>query len=158
MMNFITHERAYCLYPLETIARSRTLVLADYTEQVYQEILTYTEQGFNFLQLADGEDFEHQKVRWVEDQYSWIVSFNDMNMSYAENFQIIEPIRLTTWSIATAPRNLHRVHFYILYGEENSPVYPFLVATTQLKTRISIKWTDLVRKGKVSDFTNGSKE
>ena len=44
-MNFITYEKAYCLYPKETINKSISLVLKEYTTELYMAIKKYNLRG-----------------------------------------------------------------------------------------------------------------
>ena len=83
VMNFITFERAYSLYPLETIDKSQSLVLVDNTDNTYQAMLKYADRGFEFISTAKGDEFRYQHVRWIEDKYSWIITLPDIGLSYS---------------------------------------------------------------------------
>ena len=75
-MNFITYEKAYCLYPKETIDKSISLVLKEYTTESYMAIKKYNLRGFKFYDVVDEDegDFKYREVRWVADNWSWVIS------------------------------------------------------------------------------------
>ena len=60
-------------------------------------------------------------------------------------WELIDPVRLTTWSIMSAPLDIHRIHFHVLYSEVDSGFHPLLVATTRLKANIEVKGMEIMK-------------
>ena len=155
-MNFITHDRAYCLYPLETIGKSVSLVLKDYDDKVNEALLKYADRGFTFCDVVeDGEeDFRHKEVRWVEDKWTWILQLDNVALQHA----FFNPIRLTTWSILSVPRECHRIHLQIVYGQQEDPVYPIVVATSRLAVQVKLECMEMVLRGLIIPCNRREKE
>ena len=156
VMNFITHDRTYCLYPLETIGKSVSLVLKDYDDKVNEALLKYTDRRFTFCDIVeDGEeDFRHKEVRWVEDKWTWILQLDDV----ASRSGFLNPLRLTTWSILTVPRECHRIHLQIVYVTQEDPVYPIVVATSRLAVQVKLECMEMVLRGLIIPCKRREKE
>ena len=155
-MNFITYNKAYCLYPREMIEKSISLVLTDYTDEVYMAMLKYDERGFTFYDIVDEKkgDFKYREVRWVEDKWSWVLSLEDIGIGSG----VFDPTRITTWSILTVPSEHHRIHTKILYTTNEDPVRPIMVATTLLRTNIKRAWDRMVERNVAWAIDARSKE
>ena len=144
-MNFITYEKAYCLYPLETIDTSRSLMLGKDTEEASKFMEKYHDRGFSSCKVADGNSFRYQEVRWVEDQSSWVIPLPDIGLG--SRFIPTNPIRLTTWSIASVPGEGHWVHFHRMYTHTSSVVHPLISGTHRLSDAIHYIHMDLYAHG-----------
>ena len=145
-MNFITYERAYCLYPLETVDTSRSLVLRQRSrDDATKAIGKYRHRGYSFCDLANGNGFRFREVRWVEDRWSWVIPLPDISL----NSSIVptDPIRLTTWSLGTVPDEGHWVHFHKMYTHNESVVHPLISGTNRLSDRIHDIHKDLYAYG-----------
>ena len=155
-MNFITYEKAYCLYPRETIDKSISLVLKEYTTESYMAIKKYNLRGFKFYDVVDEDegDFKYREVRWVEDNWSWVISLEDVGIGRG----VLDPTRLTTWSIMTVPSEHHRVHVKEIYGAKEDAFYPIMVATTVLKSEIKKAVVYLKTRGLIVSTDVTSKE
>lgn len=134
VMNFITHERAYCLYPLDTIDRSQSLVLARNTEEAEDALEKYHDRGFRICHLADEKEFRFSDVRWVEDQWSWVLPLPDIGLN--SRTLPTDPVRVSTWSLVTVPRERHWMHFHEIYKKKESRVYPLISGTVRLSEKI----------------------
>ena len=109
-MNFITYERAYCLYPLETLEKFSTLLLV-YPEPDIDIILgKYDSRGYSFQVSTRNNEFRYKDERWVEDSHCFVLSLPPFR-SYAEDELFIDPIRITSWSIMANPGSTHSIKF-----------------------------------------------
>lgn len=147
-MNFITYERAYCLYPLDTIDASRSLMLRRDREELAKHIQDYRHRGFTFCNVANGNDFRYRDVRWVEDRWSWMMPLPDIGL----NSRIIptDPIRITTWSLVTVPDERHMVHFHKMYTHKACAGHPLICGTSRLSDAIHKILVDLRAQGKIT--------
>ena len=125
-MNFITYERAYCLYPVETLELSTSLLLVDENSYVEDLIVKYGKRGFTFYRVAYDDQFRHKDARWVEDRHTFFLLLPRFRW-HSEVEMFIDPIRVTSWSITTSPFDNHSIHYLkASYGRE-SGVYPVVV-------------------------------
>ena len=147
VMNFITYERAYCLYPVETISKSISLLLADEYEEVKGALLKYERRGFTFYNVVKESEaeFTYKEVRWVEDRWSWVHQLENIGLTGIS----VDTTRLTTWSILTIPREKHRIHVQTIYTEDVDPVKTILVANSQLKNTITTSCLSLIVHGSI---------
>ena len=67
-MNFITYEKAYCLYPRETIDKSISLVLKEYTTESYMAIKKYNLRGFKFYDVVDEDEGDFGILSDIEEE------------------------------------------------------------------------------------------
>lgn len=109
-MNFITHERAYCLYPRETLVKKTVLLLGTYMFLFEDLVSKYTPRGFTFHAIAYGAEFGIRHARWVEDARSFVVPLNPHRIYYPGG-NLVDPIRLTSWSIRST-RDKHYSPFF----------------------------------------------
>ena len=61
MLNFLTFDTAYCLYPRATIVEKKSLLLKDIEDVkpgVRAAVRKYRRRGFTFIQLAEENDEE----------------------------------------------------------------------------------------------------
>ena len=113
LANFITHERAYCLYPLETLEKYIALPTVDYTFFCDDIIQKYTARGFSFFPFACASQFRHKGVRWVEDSHAFVVPLFP-GRTYYPYSNLVDPIRLTSWSITTSPDDRPSINYWVM--------------------------------------------
>ena len=135
-MNFITYDRAYCLYPVETLEKSTALIL-DASMSIRNELLLkYASYGFQFYVSASQDEFRHKDPRWVEDSHSFVISLSTFR-SYSVNVAFVDPIRVTSWSITTTPGENHSMFFKQAVYSASQDNHPVVVFSTQMKKAIS---------------------
>ena len=125
-MNFITYERAYCLYPVETLELSTSLLLVDENSYVEDLIVKYGKRGFTFYKVAYDDQFRHKDARWVEDRHTFFLLLPRFR-SHSEVEMFIDPIRVTSWSITTSPFDNHSIHYLKASYSRESGVYSVVV-------------------------------
>ena len=147
-MNFITSEKAYCLYPSETLESSTALLLTESVFYFEGLLKKYTSRGFKIYNVAYDNQYRHRNVRWVEDSYSFVVSLKQMETSNSW-YKPIDPARLTSWSIATSPGDTHSVHFRIAAYSLDDKAYPIIVYCRAMQKLVNAcnaiyipKWDD----------------
>lgn len=132
VMNVITYNYAYCLYPKATLRASSSLLLKSSTEALWKAVRKYRSRGFEFKRLAsaDNQYYDNGQVRCLLDAHTWAIPLPRINFDM-EAVDRVDPVSLTTWSIATFPHDFHRVHYRV---EDDEPgVFPLIVATNRLK-------------------------
>jgi len=78
-MNFITHEKAYSLYPRATFEERRSLTCLFSTISRAKAWTKYTERGWTMLEGVTGEDFHNlnsslaRGPRYVGDSKTWVI-------------------------------------------------------------------------------------
>ena len=83
-MNFITYDRAYCLYPVETLEKSTDLILND-SISIQDALLTdYASYRFQFYSSARQDECRHKDPRWMEDSHYFVLPLPNFH-SYSEN-------------------------------------------------------------------------
>ena len=82
VMNFITYERAYCLYPRATLETRLSLVCTDRNDEVIARVFDrYTARGWTILYAlgptiptsAQNDPAFSSRSRWVDDGQSWSI-------------------------------------------------------------------------------------
>ena len=139
-MNFNTYERAYCLYPLETLDKSTSLLLVEKSADVNFLMVKYAVLGIRFKKVAYDDEFRHKEMRWVEDSYSLRMELPSLELGDDESDEegVIDPIRLTSWSLSTSPGDMHRMHFRMMSYSPEEDVYPIPVCSFTLKKTIDL--------------------
>ena len=139
-MNFITYERAYCLYPLETLDKSTSLLLVENSADVNFLMVKYAVLGMRFKKVAYDDEFRHKEMRWVEDSYSLRMELPSLELGDDEPDEegLIDPIRLTSWSLATSPGDMHRMHFRMMSYSAEEDMYLIPVCSFTLKKTIDM--------------------
>ncbi len=135
-MNVITYKEAYCLYPRATLCKSGSLVLKPGDEAVRKATSKYTERGFRTRRLVGNTNrwYNEGEVRFVRDAHTWRFNLSDFGFE-KKVVERIDPVSVTTWSIATFAGDYHRVHFRLSIDEPS--VFPIIAATGYLKNRVA---------------------
>ena len=139
-MNFVTYERAYCLYPLETLDRSTSLLLVENSADVNFLMVKYAVLGIRFKKVAYDDEFRHKEMRWVEDSYSLRMELPSLELGDDEpdGEGVIDPIGLASWSLSTSLGNIHRMYFRLMSYSADEDVYPIPVFSFKLKKTIDM--------------------
>lgn len=147
-MNVITWDKAYCLYPRDTIGYGRTLFLQENNPAVQNEVEKYRRRGMKDYWIVDSDKFHIRHVRWIEDPRTWVYTLEDLNLgiSYPAN---IDPIRTTTWSISSVPEEHHRIHFHTVQHDGDNTIFPLVIATDFFKTYVKDQRLYMRRLGRI---------
>ena len=79
-MNFITHEKAYSIYPCATFEERRSLMFLSANASRRKAHVKYAERGWTMLDGVTGDDFHNLKSslargpRYVGDRRTWTIS------------------------------------------------------------------------------------
>ncbi|KAI0755934.1 hypothetical protein BC629DRAFT_1271974, partial [Irpex lacteus] len=75
VMNFITFNNAYCLYPMATLRVGTNLLLRSIRDGVRASLVKFEERGWPYVRFLAQDDatFVHTSVRWVCDPHTWVV-------------------------------------------------------------------------------------
>ena len=137
VLNFITYDYAFCLYPKATLTYNTNLALKQPIRAVRLCLSKYAARGFNCIRVAgpDCRDwFYLDKVRWVKDRYAWHMKLPLLpNLSSSDDYT--SPAITTTWSITTIAQDGHNIHFYVLL--KTPTTFPLIFATDHIKVMIS---------------------
>lgn len=135
-MNFVTFEKAYCLYPKATLDRFFNLILKPETPTLYTAIRKYARRGwvpFRLLSETLGVVFRDRDIRWVEDKHSLVVplpKLPDVNVWPP----YYSPLSITTWSVSLLPFVHHRVNLLVLY--KDPAIYPLAAAANIVSIKL----------------------
>lgn len=123
VMNLITHERAYSLYPHATFEERRSLVIS--TEGSRQETARkkYAERGWSMVQTGQDEDIRNarsdftQSRRYIGDSRCWTLPvIPELDRDLREDF-----ITTNTWELKYIPVQVAEPEYEAL---ENPPANP----------------------------------
>ena len=82
-------------------------------------IQKYTSRGFSFFHVDREVRFRHKNVRWVEDSQSFVMPLFPLRTYYAGS-NLVDPVRLTSWTIKKSPGNRHSVEYWVMpCGQED---------------------------------------
>ena len=91
-MNFITHTRAYSLYPYSTHCDKSTMVCGPTTSKILHALKKYEERRWMMINnLSINMMFLHPKSEWntkyrrIGDQYCWSRQINPVNYGWLKN-------------------------------------------------------------------------
>ena len=73
----------------------------------------YTSRGFSFFNVTRDVRFRHKDVRWVEDSQSFVVPLSPLRTYYAGS-NLVDPVRLTSWTIEKSPGNRYSVEYWVM--------------------------------------------
>lgn len=132
VMNIITWETAYCLYPVDTIEKERTLFLLEHDRAILRAKLKYRQRGIRDHWLVEDNKFHVRQLRWIEDPHAWVYPLERLNSNIIPS-TYIDPIRTTTWSILSIPEEHHRIYFHTVSPDEDITIFPLVVATESFK-------------------------
>ncbi|KAI0083663.1 hypothetical protein BDY19DRAFT_998391 [Irpex rosettiformis] len=135
VLNFITFDMAYCLYPKATLIYQTTLVLKNPDFLVRKALSKYQRRGFTCRRLIgeQGSLFLSDSVRWVGDSQTWTLSLPPLP-TFGYEVPYVSPAATTTWSIVTCTQDYHRIHFH-LWADEPS-VFPLIIATDNMNEEV----------------------
>ena len=112
-MNFITYERAYCLYPRATLETRLSLVCTDRNDEVIARVFDrYTARGWTILYAlgptiptsAQNDPAFSSRSRWVDDGQSWSIPLSaiperDLQLPTAEPALSSDPSSAASWRL-----------------------------------------------------------
>ncbi|EJD49284.1 hypothetical protein AURDEDRAFT_161781 [Auricularia subglabra TFB-10046 SS5] len=81
VMNFITWNKAYCMYPFDSLIRSRGLILRENNDRTRLALDKYRRRGFKLVPWWEG-DWDwlsaafRARHRWVGDAHCWTVALD----------------------------------------------------------------------------------
>lgn len=134
-MNFITYDRAYCLYPMATLRRHTNLLLQSIRDGARRSVVKYDKRGWRYVRTLAPDDasFVHTIVRWVCDPHTWVIPLHSPRTLAGWPLHV-DPITVATWSVATWPANGHRIHCE-LYDRETF-INPLIFATERIEQEL----------------------
>jgi hypothetical protein len=107
VMNVISAEAAYCLYPRATLDEQRSLVLE--ASKIGQVLRKYAERGFRIQALmrpSDARVFQLKETRWVGDASTWTLRLDTRGItlpsapSATSERLPCDPVVLNSWRIS----------------------------------------------------------
>ncbi|KAI0684234.1 hypothetical protein C8T65DRAFT_593923 [Cerioporus squamosus] len=114
VMNVISYEAAYCLFPYATLEKRITL-LSSSTKGVYrkrgEELLKYASRGFDIILAAPANSagFDAPRSafapgwRWLDDNLSWVVRLDTFGVALPRNLNrhsepvLHDPVAISNW-------------------------------------------------------------
>lgn len=138
MLNFLTFDTAYCLYPRATIVEKKSLLLKnieDVKPGVRAAVRKYRRWGFTFIQLAEENDeelFHLKKVRWAMDLHAWSFDLPKLPQPYRLFTNYRSPAESTSWAITTYIDDYHRMRCDMWY--DDPCIFPILHATIRIRS------------------------
>lgn len=142
-MNFITFEKAYCLYPRATLNRFFNLILKPETPTLYRALRKYQNRGwihFRLLSPTARSIFLDDRVRWVEGNGSLVVPLPaPVDVRHWPPYT--SPLSVTTWSISLRAGEHYRLVSDLIRKEP--AIYPLFGATGLVNTRLDAICTEL---------------
>ncbi|KAI0788952.1 hypothetical protein BC629DRAFT_1593441 [Irpex lacteus] len=135
VMNIITYNTAYCLYPRATIDRHRSLLLRLPTNDTQRELDKYTSRGWKIVRKLNKpvSCFKHTIVRWIGDKYTWAVRLGGP-VTPLEVSPYLDPISVTTWALLYAPASFTRMMQEGLGNEYR--VYPLVAPKALIEDKL----------------------
>ncbi|KAI0825484.1 hypothetical protein BC629DRAFT_1277090 [Irpex lacteus] len=138
VLNFLTFDTAYCLYPRATIVEKKSLLLKDIEDVkpgVRAAVRKYRRRGFTFIQLAEENDeelFHLKKVRWAMDLHAWSFDLPKLPQPYRLFTNYRSPAESTSWAITTYIDDYHRMRCDMWY--DDPCIFPILHATIRIRS------------------------
>ncbi len=131
LMNFITHEAAYCLYPKATLCRSISTLLKPLNFPLRRIVNRFAVWGWTSrrLMLETTQLYGESPIRWALDGDSLRIPLSATPLSFSPP-ESIGPAAATTWSLATFHGDHHAVHFKVY--DDHPSVFPIITATPSI--------------------------
>lgn len=115
VMNIITADTAYCLYPAATLIRKRSLKTKYLVGDIATQYLKYGDRGWTIENISHSSPppsmvqlYQYGSVRWLGDPYTFRFQLSKVwtrtvssDMVHSESFwnEYVDPIKLTGWSV-----------------------------------------------------------
>lgn len=155
VLNFITYDYAFCLYPEATIKHKVTLALKRITASVDSCLNKYAIRGFDCIRVASPEQravFCLDKVRWAEDGHGWRIELPRLAMiPFGSDYT--SPATVATWSIVTRVQDGHYIHFNIWSHDEHPSIFPIIIATEFIQDIITDTFYTMVEHNDTDEKT-----
>lgn len=153
LINAISYEKAYCLFPCATLHQRRSL-LTNSTEAPYmgtsQDVIELEERGFEMMEYLDCQDLVLSRTsspilfgwRWIDDSASWVISFSTEGIrppaswSASPSAQPYDPVSICGFSLRYTEECRVHLAFTVLDG----PViqYSYAIGDRDLLERLVI--------------------
>ena len=127
-MNFTTFEKAYCLYPSETLDQSTTLFLTDFVSYFETLLEKYAFRRFKIYGVTYDDQYRHQDPRWVEDSYPFIITLQHLRTCNSW-YKLVDSVCLTSDIIVDCyiTEDKHLIHFQLAIYSLNDKAHPIVV-------------------------------
>ncbi|KZT22872.1 hypothetical protein NEOLEDRAFT_1070661 [Neolentinus lepideus HHB14362 ss-1] len=113
VMNVISFEKAYSLYPTATFEQRRSLILASDGPSQEPAQQKYRERGWTLLagissqERWDGRRAMSTTPRWIEDRFAWVIPLDLTNVVQPQEEHLLkgmsalvnDPVVMTSWKL-----------------------------------------------------------
>ncbi|KAI0642149.1 hypothetical protein C8Q79DRAFT_918657, partial [Trametes meyenii] len=151
LLNIISYERAYCLYPRATLHERHSLLIhvsgRGWAERV-EEILDGMNRGLDVIDTLDSSEFSLPTAHasfvlgwcWIDDKSAWVINFDTSNVAPPLPANTIssprthDPVAMCGFSMRYAADDQARIKFSLLQGL--SLEYGYALADRDLLDRV----------------------
>ena len=152
VMNFIAFDAAYSVFPRATFEERRSLSFSALTDSDIRALGKYTMRGWSIISNlwphqyhTLGASFYVNKIRWVNDSFSWVVPLDTTGMeprprlSASSEALVGDPVVHNSWTLA---RDTTSSKVYITYNIFRPTLfrYTYLVSDLELISNTMSEW------------------
>jgi len=140
-MNFITHDKAYCLYPLGTLQERRAVITTGLSEND-PVMHKYAARGWTMISHTTPDMMDEHSAfapgtRRVGDSRCWTLPILPI-LDYSKPTRNM--VEANTWKLRHFAAQEPEIHFKVLVGPDLEHTY--LVADSRLQDYLSLTFND----------------
>lgn len=141
LLNVISYERAYCLYPRATLHERRALLIHPQDGDQWTEILikNITQRGYEVIEVPDMPELAISTPdvsfvlgwRWIDDSSAWVIDLDTVDVTPPpaandlSSSRTHDPVAICNFSLRYRAHNRVHMEFFTGYGSPLQFTYVF---------------------------------